>query len=43
MESICYENQPSMLNVEDAQEVAVLNSEKTMMNSTNGVSGNYQL
>lgn len=32
-----------MSNVQDAEEVAVLNSAKTMMNSSSGLSGSYQL
>lgn len=32
-----------MANVQDAKKVAVFNSEKTMMNSSSGLSGNYQL
>lgn len=32
-----------MANFQDAKEVVVLNSEKTMMNSSSGLSGNYQL
>lgn len=32
-----------MANFQDAKEVAVLNGWKTMMNSSSGLSGNYQL